>query len=162
MQPLSQEEFSTEIERAKEGKRNHNPWGSSFSKAPEILHGAVPVTPLSHTQRFGFHLVFSVQVVERAHVCSSRVTSEVIRSCLHVSRSQRGALTGLHTSCSRVAPLFASVLLHHATSKDVLKLHQTSHGARGGKICLRLASRSCALYVLEPCDLVGHCQIQSS
>lgn len=34
-----EEEFATEIERAKEGKIKLTPWGSSFGKAPEILHG---------------------------------------------------------------------------------------------------------------------------
>lgn len=34
-----EEEFATEIERAKEGKTKSTPWGSSFGHAPEILHG---------------------------------------------------------------------------------------------------------------------------
>lgn len=38
----AQEEFATEIERAKEGKLKSTPWGSSFGHAPEILHGSFP------------------------------------------------------------------------------------------------------------------------
>lgn len=34
-----EEEFASEIERAKEGKLKSTPWGSSFGKAPDILHG---------------------------------------------------------------------------------------------------------------------------
>lgn len=34
-----EEEFASEIERAKQGKAKSTPWGSGFSAAPDILHG---------------------------------------------------------------------------------------------------------------------------
>jgi hypothetical protein len=35
-----EDEFSLEMAKAREGKSKATPWGSGYSKAPEILHGA--------------------------------------------------------------------------------------------------------------------------
>lgn len=47
-----EEEFSLEMEKAKEGKVKNTPWGSSYRDAPEILHGyTVKVTGKTAEER---------------------------------------------------------------------------------------------------------------
>ncbi|KAK9830578.1 hypothetical protein WJX81_000428 [Elliptochloris bilobata] len=47
-----EQEFSLEIEKAKEGKVKNTPWGSSFRAPPQILHGYdKPVTGKSAQER---------------------------------------------------------------------------------------------------------------
>ncbi|CAK0751098.1 hypothetical protein CVIRNUC_002042 [Coccomyxa viridis] len=47
-----EQEFALEMQKAQDGKVKNTPWGSSFKKAPEILHGySAPVTGKNAEER---------------------------------------------------------------------------------------------------------------
>jgi len=47
-----EQEFALEMQKAQDGKVKNTPWGSSFKKAPDILHGySAPITGKNAEER---------------------------------------------------------------------------------------------------------------